>query len=64
MVRSDCRKPLPGLLLRAAEKYGIDLSRSFMIGDRWRDVGASGLHVRDAAPEDAYLDLDARTLRR
>ena len=36
----DCRKPLPGLLLRAAEKYDIDMSRSFMIGDRWRDVDA------------------------
>lgn len=36
----DCRKPLPGLLLRAAELYGIDISRSFMIGDRWRDVDA------------------------
>jgi D-glycero-D-manno-heptose 1,7-bisphosphate phosphatase len=36
----DCRKPRPGLLLRAAEKYGIDLPRSFMIGDRWRDVEA------------------------
>jgi len=36
----DCRKPRPGLLLRAAEKYDIDLSRSFMIGDRWRDVDA------------------------
>ena len=36
----DCRKPLPGLLLRAAEKYDIDLSRSFMVGDRWRDVDA------------------------
>ena len=36
----DCRKPRPGLLLRAAEKYDIDMSRSFMIGDRWRDVEA------------------------
>jgi D-glycero-D-manno-heptose 1,7-bisphosphate phosphatase len=36
----DCRKPLPGLLLRAAEKYDVDMSRSFMIGDRWRDVDA------------------------
>ena len=36
----DCRKPLPGLLLRAAEKYAIDLPRSFMVGDRWRDVDA------------------------
>lgn len=38
--RCDCRKPLPGLLLRGAEKYGIDLSRSFMVGDRWRDIEA------------------------
>ncbi len=36
----DCRKPKPGLLLRAAEKHGIDLDRSFMVGDRWRDVEA------------------------
>ena len=38
--RCDCRKPLPGLLLRGAEKYHIDLSRSFMVGDRWRDIEA------------------------
>jgi D-glycero-D-manno-heptose 1,7-bisphosphate phosphatase len=36
----DCRKPLPGLLLRAAEKYSIDMPQSFMVGDRWRDVDA------------------------
>jgi D-glycero-D-manno-heptose 1,7-bisphosphate phosphatase len=35
-----CRKPHPGLLLRAAAEYGIDLARSFMVGDRWRDVEA------------------------
>jgi D-glycero-D-manno-heptose 1,7-bisphosphate phosphatase len=34
----DCRKPRPGLLTRAAARYGIDLSSSFMVGDRWRDV--------------------------
>jgi len=34
----DCRKPKPGLLLRAAAKHGIDLKSSYMIGDRWRDV--------------------------
>jgi D-glycero-D-manno-heptose 1,7-bisphosphate phosphatase len=33
-------KPKPGMLLEAAEKHGIDLSCSFMIGDRWRDIGA------------------------
>lgn len=36
-----CRKPKPGLLFRAAETFDIPLSPdSFLIGDRWRDVGA------------------------
>lgn len=34
----DCRKPKPGMLVRAARDLGIDLARSWMIGDRWRDV--------------------------
>jgi D-glycero-D-manno-heptose 1,7-bisphosphate phosphatase len=37
---SHCYKPNPGLLLDAAKKYYIDLAQSYMIGDRWRDVGA------------------------
>ncbi|MFS8115068.1 HAD family hydrolase [Rhizobium jaguaris] len=36
----DCRKPRPGSLLAAAALHGIDMSRSFMVGDRWRDVEA------------------------
>lgn len=36
----DCRKPLPGMLLEAARDWQIDLSKSFMVGDRWRDVVA------------------------
>lgn len=36
----ECRKPRPGLILRAAGRYGIDLSESYMIGDRWRDIDA------------------------
>jgi len=35
-----CRKPRPGLLHEAAEKYDIDLRASYLIGDRWRDVEA------------------------
>jgi D-sedoheptulose 7-phosphate isomerase len=35
-----CRKPLPGLLLEAQRKHNIDLSRSFLVGDRWRDIDA------------------------
>jgi D-sedoheptulose 7-phosphate isomerase len=36
----DCRKPRPGLMTRAAQRYGIDLSHSYLIGDRWRDIDA------------------------
>jgi D-glycero-D-manno-heptose 1,7-bisphosphate phosphatase len=36
----DCRKPLPGMLLSAAEEFDINLDESFMVGDRWRDVDA------------------------
>ncbi|WPZ36205.1 HAD-IIIA family hydrolase [Thalassobaculum sp. OXR-137] len=35
-----CRKPAPGMLLDAAKALGLDLEQSFMVGDRWRDVGA------------------------
>ena len=34
----DCRKPKPGMLLRAARELNIDLSASWMVGDRWRDI--------------------------
>lgn len=36
----ECRKPKPGSLFDAAKKHGVDLKKSFMIGDRWRDVEA------------------------
>lgn len=35
---SDFRKPAPGMLLRAARELGLDLARSWMVGDRWRDI--------------------------
>ena len=34
----DCRKPKTGMLTRAARRHAIDLQRSFLVGDRWRDV--------------------------
>jgi D-glycero-D-manno-heptose 1,7-bisphosphate phosphatase len=37
----DCRKPRPGLLLRARDELGIDLSGAVMIGDQMSDVDAA-----------------------
>ena len=34
----DCRKPRPGMLLRAAKEHQIDLAASFMVGDRITDI--------------------------
>lgn len=36
---SRCYKPKPGMLLDAAARWDIDLRHSYMVGDRWRDVG-------------------------
>lgn len=38
--RCACRKPRPGLLVDAARDWSLDLRRSYMVGDRWRDIGA------------------------
>jgi D-glycero-D-manno-heptose 1,7-bisphosphate phosphatase len=47
-----CRKPRPGMLLDAARRHGLDLSRSFCVGDRWRDVEAA----RRAGVKAIYVD--------
>ncbi len=39
-ITCNCRKPAPGLLYQAAQDYGIDLSRSWFIGDILHDVEA------------------------
>jgi D-glycero-D-manno-heptose 1,7-bisphosphate phosphatase len=36
----NCHKPAPGLIYEASRALGIDTSASYMVGDRWRDVGA------------------------
>lgn len=40
----SCRKPLPGMILEAAHELQIDLQKSYMVGDRWRDIEA-GRHA-------------------
>lgn len=47
-----CRKPAPGLLLAAAAESDIDLGRSVLVGDRWRDVEAG----RRAGCKTVYVD--------
>ena len=48
----DCRKPKAGMLFNAAKKHGIALDRSWMIGDRWRDVDAG----RSAGCRTVFID--------
>ena len=51
----DCRKPADGMYRQAEREMSIDLSRSFYVGDRWRDiavteqVGGTGFLVRTGA---------------
>lgn len=52
----QCRKPAPGLVLAAQQRYGIDLTRSFLVGDRWRDVDAG----RAAGCRTVFLDRQYR----
>jgi len=39
----ECRKPRPGLLVRAADELGLDLAASYLVGDRPSDVAAGAL---------------------
>jgi D-glycero-D-manno-heptose 1,7-bisphosphate phosphatase len=54
----DCRKPRPKLVLQAAEDFGIDVSQSFVVGDKMSDVrlagnvGATGVLVRTGHGEE------------
>jgi D-glycero-D-manno-heptose 1,7-bisphosphate phosphatase len=67
-----CRKPQPGLLLQAAADFDIDLSQSWMIGDRRGDIlagqaaGCKTIHInRGYAEQQGVLipaDLSARSL--
>lgn len=62
---SDCRKPEPGMLLRAAEELGLDLSASVMIGDRQSDVlagqraGCRATVMLSQAPPQQWADRPA-----
>lgn len=59
----ECRKPMPGMLLQAAREHSIDLSASFMVGDKSSDVEAgrrAGCHtvlLHDSPIENRYADI-------
>jgi D-glycero-D-manno-heptose 1,7-bisphosphate phosphatase len=54
MDNCDCRKPKPGMLLHAAHELNIDLSQSWMVGDRWRDVDCG----HNAGCKTIFVDCD------
>jgi len=70
--RCDCRKPRPGMLLRAIAKHGVDPRRSFMVGDKESDVAAgkaAGVRtIRILTPDEddatcSQADWKVRSLR-
>jgi len=67
-VRCRCRKPAPGMLEQAAAEWPLDLSRSFLIGDKDDDMTAAarfGIRgVKFDARRDSLLDLVRREIAR
>ena len=61
----ECRKPRPGMLLRAAAELHLDLSRSYMVGDRMSDLEAgSNAGCRPILVKTGYGGAVARSLGR
>lgn len=62
-IECECRKPKPGMLLKATEKYNIDLKSSFMIGDSQRDIeagkatGCKCFFINSQKSETKYKDV-------
>lgn len=62
-IECDCRKPKPGMLLKAAEVYNIDLKQSYMIGDSDNDVeagkaaGCTGIKIQEGELLEAVKEI-------
>lgn len=50
--KCECRKPKSGLLFEAAKKWNVNIKKSYMIGDRWKDVEAG----KSAGCKTIFLD--------
>lgn len=65
-IECDCRKPKPGMLLKAAEDFNIDLSQSWMVGDGENDIKAgieAGCHTALIGTSDYGQDLMFESLK-
>lgn len=63
--KSDCRKPKPGMILELAEKYNIDLSNSWIIGDMETDIEAgksAGCKTAKIGEESLSSDINGKDL--
>lgn len=64
-IDCDCRKPKPGMLLKAAEDFNIDLNQSYMIGDGENDVkagmaaGCRSVLLSSSQNDEPYGQIDA-----
>lgn len=60
-VECDCRKPRPGMIRQAAGRFEIDLSRSFVVGDKLADVEmAAGVNARGVLVRTGYGDAEVQ----
>lgn len=64
-IDCDCRKPKPGMILKAAEDFNIDLAQSWMIGDGDNDICAglaAGCNVARVDEENDFLSIVKRIM--
>ena len=64
-IECNCRKPKPGMLLKSAEDFNIDLTSSWMIGDGKHDIGAgknAGCHTALIGNEDYGQEMTVNSL--
>ena len=66
----SCRKPKPGMLIKLAEEFGVDLKRSYMIGDNWKDIvageaaGCKTILIKRAYNKTVNADYSVQSLQK